>query len=313
MQKIKTIIFGCGYWGQKIISNLENIPDVEIVGICDNNEIVRQKYQDKYKCFSNYEEINIEFDISFIITRIDSHYGLAKKSLLDNKYVFIEKPITSSIKQAKELIKLAKKQKRLLFADHTFLFASEVEFFKDSFNTFCKTGAIELKRVNNGPFSKDLNVIQDLCPHDYSILNYIVPYELKGISANGVSIINNVIEKANIILSYKNTDFKAFVEVSWLESEKLRYIRMINKNGVSLYHKNNENFISIFDHNKNYISNKTKIKEVQSLFEELKHVVHCLRNNEESIFIDGKFGIQVMKMLSATNKSISKNGKMIYI
>ncbi len=316
MNKIKVIIFGCGYWGQKIISNLEKIEDICIVGICDSNNAVLEKYKDKYTCYNNFEEIKMNpyqvYDCGFVITRAHSHFDLTKKLLESGKDVFLEKPMTLNSKEADFLVKLAKKKWKVLSVDHTFLFATEINFLKTRFfsNPY-RVKFLESKRVNKGPFSIDLNVVWDLAPHDFSILNHIVPFQPEGISANGVSVINNIIEKSHITVHYKNTDFKAFIEVSWLEQDKLRFIRLVDEIGQEIkYNSNNDKIIS-FGSYKDSIINEVPLDIKQSLFEELKYFVDCLKNFKHDNLIDGKNGLQVVKMLEATDLSIKKHGKMI--
>lgn len=306
---MKAIIFGCGYWGQKIISSLERIDNVEIVGLCDINENISKKYPE-IPYFKSYEDINIEYDCAFIITRISSHFNLARKCLEDRKHVFLEKPMTESYDDAKNLIKLAKKAGKILCVDHTFVFSHEIEYFKSIFNKDCSY--LELKRVNNGPRVDDLNVIFDLCPHDFSILDYIIPYKINGVSANGISTVNGVAEKANITVYYKDTNFKANIEVSWLETDKLRRIRLLKNNLDNLVYDNNDDFISFYNLDSKE-SKKISIERKESLFVELKHFVDCINNNKKSEYIDGQRGADIVKLLEITNESIRNNGKFIQL
>lgn len=317
MSRIKAIVIGAGgYWGQKIISNLENIPDVEITGVCDINPKALDKYRNKHQCFTNLDILSkVESDVSFIITRANTHFELVKESLLKGNHVFVEKPMTLDANTSSELIELARTTNRVLSVDHTFLFTPEVKFFKDYITNDIDIKSIELKRTNNGPFSKDINVIEDLCPHDFSILNYIIPYNIEGISANGVSVINNVIERANITIHYKNTDFKAFVYVSWLEQNKSREIKLIESNGRETQNDSAvDNLIRTFFFNNNiHIGPAPLDNSIQSLYSELLYFIDCIKHNRINNIIDGQHGLQVVKMINAANRSIKLNGHMIYV
>jgi predicted dehydrogenase len=306
---IKCIIFGCGYWGQKIISNLQRIDNVKIVGICDINKNISEKYPE-IAYFKSYEDVNIEYDCSFIITRINSHFNLAQKCLENRKHVFLEKPMTESYNDAKNIIKLAKKTGKILCVDHTFVFSHEIEYFKSIFDQNCNL--LELKRVNNGPRVNDLNVIFDLCPHDFSILDYIVPYKIHGVSANGISIKSGVAEKATVTVYYKNTNFKANIEVSWLETDKLRRIRLLKNNLDNFVYDNNDDFISFCNLDAKE-SKKIPVERKESLFAELKHFVDCVNNDKISDRIDGQRGADIVKLLEITNESIRNNGKFIQL
>src|SRR5581483_7761446 len=107
-----------------------------------------------------------------IATPVNTHYRLVKMALLAGKHVIVEKPLTASVGQAAELVKLAEERDLMLMVGHTFLFEPAVEALRD----LVRAGAlgsvwhITTRRLNLGLFRPDVNVLWDLAPHDLSIL-----------------------------------------------------------------------------------------------------------------------------------------------
>src|SRR5690606_1109284 len=111
-----------------------------------------------------------------IVTPVITHYALARKALLNDKHVFVEKPFTSTSAEAEELIELAAKKGLTIMVDHTFLFTGVVKKMKELINSG-ELGSLhyyDSVRVNLGLVQGDVNVIWDLAPHDISIMNYVV-------------------------------------------------------------------------------------------------------------------------------------------
>ena len=94
----------------------------------------------------------------------------------NGKHVFIEKPFTSTSRQAEELIELAEKNGLTIMVDHTFLFTGAVRKIRQLIdeNVLGKLYYYDSTRVNLGLFQHDVNVIWDLAPHDLSIVDYLI-------------------------------------------------------------------------------------------------------------------------------------------
>jgi predicted dehydrogenase len=178
---IKIGIVGFGYWGPNLVRNFSMQNDCIVKAIADKRlerlNIVKKSYPDVKTVQDVGEIINDpEIDAVVIATPVSSHYTLAKMALLKGKHVLVEKPFTSSVDEAKELIDIAFNLGKVIMVDHTFLYTGAV----NKMRSLIVNGEIgELKyfdstRVNLGLFQSDINVLWDLAPHDLSILNYLV-------------------------------------------------------------------------------------------------------------------------------------------
>lgn len=226
---IRIGIIGYGYWGKNLVRNFNNLSTCEIKYVCDKNE------KNAYKCKSSYPNILVvsdyevlinddDIDAVVIATPVDSHYKLAKAALNRNKNVLVEKPLTSSFKEAKELREIARKNNNLLMVDHTFLYTGAVRYLKDqlSKDIFGEINYIDSTRINLGLFQHDVNVLWDLAPHDISICNWLINKRPISVQASGISHTNNKIENiAFLILKYENNTIVHF-NCSWVSPVKIR-------------------------------------------------------------------------------------------
>jgi len=136
MSEIGIAIIGYGYWGPNLVRNFNSIPQCKIKYVCDFNTSRLSAVNKQYPNIitnSDYETVLNDSDIDAVIiaTPVFTHFELAKKALLKNKNVLIEKPMTSTSAEAIELYELSKKTNKLLMVDHTFLYTSSVQKMKE--------------------------------------------------------------------------------------------------------------------------------------------------------------------------------------
>ncbi|MBI4160653.1 MAG: Gfo/Idh/MocA family oxidoreductase [Candidatus Yanofskybacteria bacterium] len=119
-------IVGIGRWGKNLLREFKKIADVGHIyhrGDTENSKWLKKNYPD-IRPTSSFSELLADSSIEAIAiaTPIKTHYELAKKALLAGKHVFVEKPITDTVGQAQELVRLAAKRKLVLFVGHIFLY-----------------------------------------------------------------------------------------------------------------------------------------------------------------------------------------------
>ena len=119
-KKIKIGVLGVGHLGQHHVKHLKNIEYVNLIGIFDINFIQASKIASKYdtKAFKSMSTLIKKADALSIVTPTNTHSQIAKKCLTLNKHVFIEKPITETLKDADKVIKLADKKNLVVQVGH---------------------------------------------------------------------------------------------------------------------------------------------------------------------------------------------------
>src|SRR5579864_5249176 len=169
-------VIGWGYWGPKIARNLDSLPHsiVSMVADMDAHRLASLTVNQPWVKTTTLPEDIFHSDVDGVViaTPVRTHYRLAKEALLHGKHVLVEKPLTTSIAEARELIALAKAQERVLMVGHTFEYSPAVNELRKLIQSgdLGRIYRIEAERVNLGLFRSDINVIWDLAAHDISIL-----------------------------------------------------------------------------------------------------------------------------------------------
>src|SRR5689334_8784139 len=133
-------LIGCGYWGPNLIRNFTKVRECRIEAVVDQRpdrlEAVRHLNPAMRATGSAQELIESDsIDAVVIATPISTHFDLAKACLESGKHVFIEKPLTRTSKEAKELITLAERTGRVLMVDHTFIYSGAVQKVREIINS----------------------------------------------------------------------------------------------------------------------------------------------------------------------------------
>jgi predicted dehydrogenase len=269
-------------------------------------------------------------DAIAVVTPVWTHYELAKAALQNGKHVFVEKPFTSNVAQAEELINLATRKNLKIMVDHTFLFTGAVRKIRELLEegTLGKLYYYDSTRVNLGLLQHDVNVIWDLAPHDLSIMDYLIGDSPEAVVATGQTHLNGVEDVAFMTLYFPNKII-AHINVNWLSPVKVRTtliggekkmlvwndleadekIRVYDK-GVTINTQE-----GLYDLLVSYRSGDMwapKIEQVEALRRELGYFVDCI-SSDQSPFNDGAAGLRVVKMLQAASESLSRRGAFVQL
>ena len=222
-------IIGFGYWGKNLVRNFMSLDICEVTYVCEKNSLSAERCIKLYpsvKVLSDYNVLLNEDKVDAIViaTPVDSHYHLAKSALNKGKHILVEKPLTSSFEEAKELMELANSKKLLLMVDHTFLYTGAVRYLKEQVDSgvFGNINYVDSTRINLGLFQHDVNVLWDLAPHDISICNWLINKKPISVQATGISHTDNNIENiAFLTLKYEDNAIAHF-NCSWVSPVKIR-------------------------------------------------------------------------------------------
>ena len=177
--QVGVAIVGLGYWGPNLLRVLGDSVDASVRWICDLDPERLGKYRRRHpeaRVTTRIERVLADpaVDAVIIATPVDTHYVLAGRALETGKHVFVEKPLAPSGELADELAVMAAERNRILMCGHTFLYSPPVRAIKQMISDG-KLGEIYFissSRVNLGLHQRDVSVIWDLGPHDFSILLY---------------------------------------------------------------------------------------------------------------------------------------------
>lgn len=325
MNKLKIGVIGTGHLGKLHTKMLSQIPGCNFVGIYDSNaeqaKIVSSEF--RVKAFSKIEDLLNSVEAVSIAATTSAHYELAKKCFEKNIHVFIEKPITATIDQAEEIVKIAADRKLKLQVGHIERFnpalLSLEKFIVDPM--FIQTD--RLSQFN--PRGTDVAVVLDLMIHDIDIILSLVKDEVKNIEASGVAVVSETIDIANARIQFNNGAV-ANVTASRISQKKMRKMRIFQRDnyialdfitGVSevyrlipLDEKTNSSAISfgeigIGERKKRVVYEQPEIKEVNALKYELELFVDSVLNDKKPV-VSGIDGLKALKVADIILKKIDE-------
>ena len=248
----------------------------------------------------------------------------------NDKHVLVEKPMTSSEKNAQELIKLSKLKNKILMADHTYLYSGAVQEIKKSLdaNLLGEILYVDSIRANLGKFQSDVNVLWDLAPHDISIINYLINEKPVSVQAFGKSYTKNQLENvAYLILHYESNKI-VHVNCSWISPIKIRTMIIggskkmlvfddVQQKKIRVYNKNLDDVIGSID--KEYVPPSAnddffepEFSSKEALLEMTEDFVNSIINNKIPLS-NSDLGLDVIKILDAAERSIKNKGKVAYL
>ncbi|MDE3067232.1 MAG: Gfo/Idh/MocA family oxidoreductase [Verrucomicrobiota bacterium] len=329
---IKVGVVGCGYWGPNLVRNFRSLPDCNLKMICDLSPQRLAHLKSLYPGVhgvTDYQHLlnGAGLDAVVIATAVETHYPLAKASLLAGRHTFIEKPMASSSAQCGELLDLARKQGVVLMTGHTFLYSPAVRKIKEIVDQgdIGEIRYICARRLNLGLYQKDINVAWDLAPHDISIVQYIMGELPVAVNCRGSAHITPGVEDVTTMCLTFPKQRSAIIHSSWLDPRKVREMtivgstRMIVYDDVAPLEK-----IRIFDarverpphydtfaefHYAYHYGDvySPYVKQEEPLKTECQHFLDCIRQGSNPI-TDGRQGLELVRILEASSESLKRGG-----
>jgi predicted dehydrogenase len=328
-------VIGLGYWGPNLLRVLGDNPDVQVRWICDLNRDRLEQFRRRYpatRTTTSIERVLADPDVDAVIiaTPVHTHYDLAAQALYAGKHTFVEKPLASSTELADELVRMASERDLTLMCGHTFIYSPPVRAVKRMLEAG-KLGDvyfISSSRVNLGLHQRDVSVIWDLAPHDFSILLYWLselPTTVRAVGRD--SIVSGIADVAFITLTFAS-GIIVNVELSWLAPSKLRRTVLVGSERMVIYDDGASEPIRLFDRGVVYRDPATfgeyhlsyrsgdilspTLESHEPLGLELGDFVHACRSGEPMEFHTA-LARSVVRMVVAADRSLQLGGKEIVL
>ncbi|TAL63422.1 MAG: Gfo/Idh/MocA family oxidoreductase [Bacteroidetes bacterium] len=201
---IKIGLIGAGHLGRMHLKLLREIPRFEVVGFFDSDRYRAEQIQKEFSvpAFNSVEDMIAACDALDIVTPTVSHHQYAIKALKNAKHIFIEKPISTTPEEAKQIMALADEADRKVQIGH-------VERFNPAFLSvqkyFDNPMFIETHRLAQfNPRGTDVSVVLDLMIHDIDIVLSVVKSNVKKINASGVAVVSDTPDICNARIEFDN-------------------------------------------------------------------------------------------------------------
>ncbi|MHA6280186.1 Gfo/Idh/MocA family protein [Salinimicrobium sp. CAU 1759] len=201
---LKAGVLGAGHLGKIHLRLLKESEKYELVGFYDIDEDSGRKVEEEfgYKYFNNLDDLIAAVDMVDVVTPTLSHFEVGQKTIKAGKHLFVEKPITNTVEEAEELVRLAKEYKVKGQVGHVERFNPAFKAVAEKFENPMFIEAHRLAEFN--PRGTDVPVVLDLMIHDIDAILSVVNSEVKEIKANGVSVISDTPDIANARIEFEN-------------------------------------------------------------------------------------------------------------
>jgi predicted dehydrogenase len=239
---LKVGVVGAGHLGKFHIGNWKEIAGVEFVGFYDPSDATAAEVAAKFqiKRYTDADELLDACDAIDIVAPTDLHFTWCEKAIKKGKHVFVEKPLTATMDEARQIVKLVQESGVKLQVGH-------VERFNPAFLSIqdreLNPMFIEVHRLAQfNPRGTEVSVILDLMIHDIDIILSIVKSDVKSISASGVAVLTETPDIANVRIEFDN-GCVANLTSSRISMKKMRKIRLFQKDayiGIDFLNKKSE-------------------------------------------------------------------------
>jgi predicted dehydrogenase len=330
-------IIGYGYWGPNLVRNFAELSGASVTAVSDLDPAKLALVQRRFPSVAvttQFRDLlnNPAIDAIAIATPVHTHFELAMAALRAGKHVWVEKPMTETAEQARQLVDEARKRGRVLLVDHTFLYTGSVMKMAE----LIKSGELgriyyyDSIRVNLGLFQRDVSVISDLAVHDFSILDYLLGEHPIAVSASGTNHFPGTPENLAYVTLFYESGTIAHANVSWLAPVKVRQILVGGSKKMIIYDDlDPSEKIKVYDKGVNFTDDPQKIQEMrvgyrtgdmwapkleatEALRVEGEHFVDCIEKNLTPKS-DGQLGLRVVELIEAANKSMRHKGETVYL
>ena len=204
MSEIRTAVIGVGYLGKFHAQKYSELKNSKLLAVVDKEFESAQEVATSVGCdaCTDYRELLGKVDAVSIVVPTDLHYQITADFLQHKTHVLVEKPITTSIEQADQLIELAKTNNCVLQVGHLERFNPAIIAIEKEISQISFIESHRLAPYN--PRGTEVSVVLDLMIHDIDIILDIVDSEVEKIDASGTPVLSNDIDIANARIVFKN-------------------------------------------------------------------------------------------------------------
>jgi len=317
--KLRVGIVGLGYWGPKLVEIFKGLGVLEV--ICDLREDLLAEVSTKsgIRGVTDFSKMLDEVDAVVLTTPPATHYKLAKEALEKGKHIFVEKPLTTSTKEADELVATARKQGKILFVDHTFCYDGVLRKLREriSAGEFGKVKSSKFEWLGARQKQEGPDVLWDSGPHAYAALYFLLGKTPLKISATKLlSLDTGVLSALSAEASFDDGS-SAKILLAW-QNQKL-FGKDVEKAArvVLDCEKKHVEFEGSFATRQASIGNSNEAGELETIIPEsgdnpLKSACQAFLdaiNSGKNAVSDGKFGSTVVQMLEATGESLASGSR----
>jgi predicted dehydrogenase len=324
-------LIGYGYWGPNVAKNIFANKNLNLHTICDlkqarldkahNLYVEQSKYETDYRTLLN----NPDIKAVAVAVETSAHFQVVKDALNAGKHVYVEKPFTSTVREAEELTRLAASKDLIIHVDHIMMYHPCIQKIRDLIvaNELGDLLYVEAMRMNLGQIKKDVSAMADLAVHDLSIIDYLSngkePFYIKAVGEKKYSP-----KESLTFLTLRYHDFIAHIQSSWISPLKERKLIVAGTKKMVVFDdvKSSTEKLTIYDKGVDVIAGSDieyadyavkmrvgdiwipYIPEQDALFNSIDHFAACIGKGAQSAS-GPEQAIRVLKILEQADQTMN--------
>jgi len=333
--KVRIGQIGVGAWGRNLLRNFCGLPDAEVVLACDVDLQVPVRLGPQYPKVrwtdDPQEVLSADLDAVVIATPPSTHYALAKEALEAGKDVFVEKPMTLSVDEGEDLVRIAEDGGRVLMVGHLMEYHPGIIKLKEYVDRgeLGRIYYLYAARLNLGRVRREENALWSFAPHDISVALMLLGQDPLWVTAVGQSYLQEGIEDVAFLTLHFPDGVMAQIHVSWLDPHKVRKLTVVGSTKMAVFDDTEPaEMLRIYDKGVDASHDYRSYGEVFSirwgdiviprvqmaepLSLECAHFLECVRERK-SPKSDGRDGLRVLRVLEACQRSLEQRGTPVSI
>ena len=316
LKKTNFAVMGAGYWGKKVVFEYSQLAkensDVNLSAVCDlskeNLQFCNENYSIPYLC-SSLEEIlsSPEIDAVNICTPSETHFKISKAALEAGKHVLVEKPMSLTSREAYELYDLAKAKGLVISVGHIYRFNNALKKVRDLIKDgyFGDIYYLKLQWTTLCPSPEGRDIITDLAPHPFDIINYLLQDWPSKLSCKAKTYRRKELEEVAYCIAEFDNGVMAHIELSWLLPGKIREVKVMGSKRCAKI----DCLRQVIEAVENGDFYDIPVKRNNTIKDELEHFIACIGNGKSgnpkcTNRNGGLIGANVVRLLETARRSI---------
>jgi UDP-2-acetamido-3-amino-2,3-dideoxy-glucuronate N-acetyltransferase len=325
---MRIAVVGAGYWGVNLIRVFHQLGVLDRV--CDSQPARLAQLA------ANYPGIEVESSLDTVLnnrgidgvviaTPAEAHFDLARRALEAGKDVFVEKPLALHCEDAERLIALAEQKQRILMVGHLLEFHPAITRLQELVEQG-ELGRLEYiysNRLNLGKVRREENALWSFAPHDISVILLLLKQLPIQVTATGGTYLQPNIADVTVSTMLFDRGVRAHLFVSWLHPHKEQKLVVVGQNRMAVFDDvRKTDKLQLFDKkidlvNGQFVVEKPTPETVpistgEPLVLECQHFLDCIQNRRTPK-TDGADALRVLKVLEASQRSLSMNGEPVQL
>ncbi len=325
MSAIKKIaVLGCGGWGKNIVRTLHGLDELRaVVDPTEAGRATAREIAGDVEIHKTPDKVFADPEIRgvMIATPAETHYEIARRAIAAGKDIFVEKPLTIDLGEARDLVDRAAAADRILMVGHLLEYHPAIlklhELIKSG--ELGKIRYIMSNRLNLGKIRTRENALWSFAPHDIAVILRLVGQEPFEVVATGGSYITPNIADVTVTQLLFDSGVRSHIFVSWLHPFKEQRLVVVGSHKMASFDDVSKELL-LYDQRVDWEAGQpipvrgegvpVEFSAAQPLAEECLHFIKCI-NERKTPLTDGWNGLRVLQILHAAQRSLVTNGRSV--